>query len=62
MASQSLKLNPLKSTAQPIITHEEISRRAYALWMERGRPFGTDEENWFRAENELKTNPSTQAG
>ena len=59
MASSNFRLNPLKlrvnTTERPIITHEEISRRAYTLWMEKGCPDGTDEENWFRAENELRT-------
>jgi monoterpene epsilon-lactone hydrolase len=34
-------------------SHEEISRRAYELWEERGKPHGSHEENWLRAEDEL---------
>ena len=33
--------------------HEEIARRAYELWEQRGRPNGSREEDWFRAESEL---------
>jgi Protein of unknown function (DUF2934) len=33
--------------------HEEIARRAYKLWEQRGRPNGSREEDWFRAESEL---------
>lgn len=31
-----------------------ISARAYELWRERGCPSGSDQEDWFRAEQELK--------
>jgi hypothetical protein len=34
-------------------SHEEIARRAYELWEQRGRPNGSREEDWFRAESEL---------
>ena len=64
MAGRSFKSNPVKppinTTEQPIITHEEIARRAYSLWMESGSPIGTDEENWLRAENELRTRQGVQ--
>jgi hypothetical protein len=33
--------------------HEEIAQRAYELWEQRGRPNGSREEDWFRAESEL---------
>jgi monoterpene epsilon-lactone hydrolase len=35
-------------------SHEEIARRAYQLWEERGRPDGSHEEDWYRAEQELR--------
>jgi hypothetical protein len=31
-----------------------ISTRAYELWRERGCPNGSDQDDWFRAEQELK--------
>jgi hypothetical protein len=30
-----------------------IQERAYHLWLEAGRPHGTDQEHWYRAEREL---------
>ena len=35
-------------------SNEEISQRAFQLWEERGRPEGSQDEDWFRAENELR--------
>jgi len=32
---------------------EEIARKAYALWEDRGRPMGSPEEDWYRAKDEL---------
>jgi hypothetical protein len=37
---------------------EEITLRALQLWMERGRPIGTPEEDWFRAEAEVRSRAS----
>jgi len=38
---------------------ERIRRHAYELWEYRGRPIGSPEVDWFRAENEIdaKLNP-----
>jgi hypothetical protein len=33
---------------------EEITRLAYQYWQQRGCPIGTPEEDWFRAEEEIK--------
>lgn len=33
---------------------EEIARVAYALWEERGRTHGSHEEDWRRAEAEVR--------
>ena len=33
--------------------HEQIEKRAYQLWEERGRPLGSPHEDWFRAGQEL---------
>ena len=37
---------------------QDIAKLAYALWEARGCPVGSPEEDWFRAEAELKTAPS----
>ena len=34
-------------------THDDIARRAYQLFEERGSEPGSDWEDWFRAEREL---------
>jgi hypothetical protein len=31
----------------------EIEVLAYKLWLDRGSPAGSPEEDWYRAENEL---------
>ena len=36
------------------LRREEITRLAYVYWEERGKPLGSDEEDWFRAEWELQ--------
>ena len=38
-------------------SHEQIKLRAYQLWEERGRPCGTSEEDWLKAERELMEQP-----
>lgn len=35
-------------------THEEIARRAYQLWAKRGGVGGNAQEDWLRAEQELR--------
>lgn len=35
-------------------THDDIARRAYQLYEERGREHGRDREDWFQAERELR--------
>ena len=35
------------------LSHQEIQSRAYEIWEERGRPWGTPETDWFKAEAEL---------
>ncbi len=36
------------------LSHEEISAHAYRCWHERGCPEGSAEEDWHRAERELR--------
>lgn len=36
-----------------ILRHEQISRRAYELYLEEGRIEGRQLDHWFRAENEI---------
>jgi len=40
-------------------TLEQIARRAHELWIKRGCPEGSAEQDWLQAEQELKArNPS----
>lgn len=34
-------------------THDMIAKRAYEIWIAKGRPTGKDLENWQQAEREL---------
>jgi hypothetical protein len=40
---------------QTPIPHEEIALRACRLWEERGCPIGSPEEDWFRADEEIRS-------
>lgn len=40
-------------TQETLPTPEQIAERAYALWIERGCPEGSDEADWLEAEREL---------
>jgi hypothetical protein len=46
--------SPAARIAEPEVdTHEEISSRAYELYVERGRESGHDLEDWLQAEMEV---------
>jgi Protein of unknown function (DUF2934) len=34
--------------------HAETEKLAYEFWEGRGRPLGSSEEDWFRAERQLQ--------
>ena len=45
-----------QALAQPrVVTPEEIAALAYSYWEARGYQGGSAEEDWFRAEHELRT-------
>ena len=45
-------------TAKPeviiTLTHDQIARKAYEIWVSKGRPLGQDEQNWNEAVAQLK--------
>ncbi|MBV9267076.1 MAG: DUF2934 domain-containing protein [Acidobacteriaceae bacterium] len=41
------------------LTHEEIASHAYRCWHQRGCPEGSPEEDWHRAERELRERHAT---
>jgi DUF2934 family protein len=45
--------NPVENLASREPTHEDIARRAYQLYEERGGEHGNDWEDWFQAECQL---------
>jgi len=38
----------------PAVSHDEVAKLAHRYWAERGHQHGTHEEDWFRAEQELR--------
>ena len=44
-----------------IPTHEQITRRAYEIFIERGRPEGRDLEHWLEAEKQLRATSQTKS-
>ena len=52
------ELHPLEPDAQPValdpVNHDQVAAIAYRIWQERGCPIGSDQEDWYRAEAELK--------
>ena len=46
--------NPIESRRVESVNEYEIAALAYLLWQERGCPVGSDQEDWFKAESELK--------
>ncbi len=49
-----------KHNVVPINIDEQIRRRAYEIWEERGRPRGLDRENWAMAEYEILSRHNAQ--
>ncbi len=43
------------------IAREDIARLAYTFWQERGCQGGSAEDDWFRAENELRSRLALRA-
>jgi hypothetical protein len=37
------------------LTHDEIARRAYEIWNNRGQPAGQDQDIWYEAERSLRS-------
>ena len=44
---------PVRAEYAP--SHEEIAALAYTYWLDRGRQGGSPEQDWHRAEQELRT-------
>jgi hypothetical protein len=42
----------------PLLSRDDISRLAYSYWETRGCEGGSADEDWYRAEAELKARPA----
>jgi hypothetical protein len=46
---------PMTPANAPVkVPHEKIAMRAYEKWCKRGKPLGTDKQDWMEAEAELR--------
>lgn len=53
---------PVGAPAPVAALEEAISKRAYQLWLERGCPEGSPEEDWYRATSELTSREQSAVG
>jgi hypothetical protein len=55
-------IEDISETAAPATAeYSEIAALAYELWMDRGCPIGSPEEDWFQAEKELSVTRAAAA-
>ncbi len=47
-------LTVTSKTSKPDETHNRVAELAYGYWEARGRPFGSPEQDWFRAEHDFR--------
>jgi hypothetical protein len=52
--SSTTPVSPQQHGTTMGIPREKIAMRAYEKWCKRGRPHGSDKQDWVDAENELK--------
>ncbi len=53
--TQTAGMSPASpATRAEALTPEEVRRRAYELWEKRGREHGKHEDDWYKAERELR--------
>ena len=52
--------NPNRPTVQAVrsheseaLTHDQVAKLAYALWQQRGCPYGSPDFDWLEAEQKL---------
>jgi hypothetical protein len=46
---------PTSPPTSPVkVPHDKIAMRAYEKWCKRGRPHGSDRQDWLEAEAELQ--------
>ena len=52
-------VTPTEEVAITPLEHKRIARLAHSYWEARGCPYGSPEEDWFRAEEELRKKKSS---
>lgn len=57
-SGQSIAQIQQRDRLLPAASEQEIRRRAYEIYLERGAQPGHELEDWLRAENELAVNQS----
>jgi cytochrome c len=45
-------------TEMPAVSYDQVAMLAHQLWMERGHEHGSDADDWFRAEQMLRSKAS----
>ena len=60
-ATKRVRLPEPPEPAEKQLDRDEIAALAYALWQLRGCPDGSPDEDWFRAEAELRQRSETAA-
>jgi len=51
----------LAVTQVPVVNRDAVARLAYSYWEARGFIGGSPEEDWLRAENEIRNNHAASA-
>ncbi|MCP3138481.1 DUF2934 domain-containing protein [Pyxidicoccus xibeiensis] len=54
MPARTSDPEPRASASRNTLSHEQIARRAYEIFLARGSAHGNPEHDWFQAERELK--------
>jgi hypothetical protein len=54
-AAPRVEAKPVTAAPAKTATHEDIAKLAYSYWLERGGAHGFAEQDWLRAERELKS-------
>ncbi len=54
-AASGAEPKPVTAAPAKNVAHEDIAKLAYSYWLERGGAHGFAEQDWLRAERELKS-------
>ncbi len=54
LSRPTLVQSPSLAGAKVVLTHEQIAKLAYEVWLRKGQPKGQDQQNWLEAEVALR--------